>query len=445
MSSSFTGFQKVPLAEKLRPKTISEVIGQEHLLGPGKQLRVAYESGQLHSMILWGPPGVGKTTLAQILATTVGANFLPLSAVEAGVKDIREAMDKAQIHLAHKPDSANCLFIDEIHRLNKGQQDALLPHVEKGLVAFIGATTANPSFEVNSALLSRAQVHVLQPLSTDNLLQLLERAQTVALKGLTFDDGAIDVLTGMADGDGRRFLGLLEQTEKAARSMQQTNITADYLGNVLFESVRRFDKGGDAFYEQISAMQKSIRGSDPDAALYWVVRMLDGGADPRYIARRLVVIAWEDIGLSDVRAADVALNAAATFERLGVPEGLPALGQAAIYLACAAKSNASYKAFYEALAFVKADGSREVPIHLRNAPTQLMKDLGYKAAYRYAHDEPHAYAAGEKYFPDGMPEQRWYRPTARGLEARISEKLAWLRTLDAAAGKPQGALSDNGL
>jgi putative ATPase len=435
MNNSFTGFQNIPLAERLRPKTINDVIGQSHLLGPGKPLRVAYESGQLHSMILWGPPGVGKTTLAQILAKTVGANFLQLSAVEAGVKEIREAIEKAQLHLAHKPDSSNCLFIDEIHRLNKGQQDVLLPHVEKGLFVLTGATTSNPSFELNSALLSRAQVHVLHPLSNDDLLQLLERAQTVALKGLTFDDDAVRALTGLADGDGRRLLGLLEQAEKAARITKTTHITQAFLGDVLSESVRRFDKGGDAFYEQISAMQKSIRGSDPDAALYWLVRMLDGGADPRYIARRLVVIAWEDIGLSDPRAADVALNAAATFERLGIPEGLPALGQAAIYLACAAKSNASYKAFYEALAFVKADGSREVPIHLRNAPTQLMKDLGYKAEYRYAHDEPHAYAAGENYFPEGMREQRWYQPTPRGLEARISEKLTWLRSLDEAAGK----------
>lgn len=443
MTSLFANTSNIPLAERIRPTKIQDVVGQAHLLGPGKPLRIAYESGTLHSMILWGPPGVGKTTLAKILAATVGANFIALSAVESGVKEIRDAVERARIHVAHYPDSTTCLFIDEIHRLNKGQQDALLPHVENGTVSFIGATTNNPSFEVNSALLSRATVHILETLSSADMRRLLERAQLVSLQGLVFDEDALRALIDLADGDGRRFVGLLEQADKAAKSLGQVQITQAFLREVLSTTLRRFDKGGDVFYEQISAMHKSIRGSNPDAALYWLARMLDGGADPRYIARRLVVIAWEDVGLADPRAAEVALNAAATFERIGVPEGLPALGQAAIYLATAAKSNASYSAFYEAMAYVKNDVSRDVPLHLRNAPTQLMRDLGYKAGYRYAHDEPHAYAAGENYFPDGLADLRWYQPTPRGLEAKIAEKLEWLRALDEEAkgvGRPPAAI-----
>lgn len=421
-----------PLAEALRPAALDDVIGQTHLLGPGKPLRLAFEAGRPHSMILWGPPGVGKTTLARLTAHAFDCEFIALSAVLGGVKDIREAMAAAQDAL-NRTGRHTILFVDEIHRFNKGQQDALLPFVESGLVTFIGATTENPSFEVNAALLSRAQVYVLKPLSDAELRQLIARAQAGTLAGLKFEDAALDTLIGYADGDARRLLNLLEQAQTAALAARVDTLDAEFVANAMTLNARRFDKGGDNFYDQISALHKSVRGSHPDAALYWLCRMLDGGADPKYLARRIVLMAWEDIGLADPRALQIANDAAETYERLGSPEGELALGQAVLYLASAAKSNAGYNAFNQAMAFVRQDKSREVPVHLRNAPTKLMKELGYGHAYRYAHDEPNAYAAGETYLPEGIPEPRWYRPVPRGLEAKVAEKLAWLRSLDAAA------------
>ncbi len=428
----FTTKPAAPLAERLRPTRLDEVVGQTHLLGPGKPLSLMVASGKLHSLILWGPPGVGKTTLARLLAQQFEADFVALSAVFSGVKDIREAMDAARDRL-NMTGRHTVLFVDEVHRFNKSQQDAFLPFVEQGLVTFIGATTENPSFEVNAALLSRAQVYVLQPLSDAHLQQLLNRARSMVLQGVALDDGAVATLVGYADGDARRFLNLLEQLDSALRAEPNQTVDADTVGRVLTLNARRFDKGGDAFYDQISALHKSIRGSNPDGALYWLLRMLDGGADPLYLARRLVRMAIEDIGLADPRAWEVTLNAAATFERLGSPEGDLALAQAAIYLAIAPKSNAGYMAYNAASAFVKQDRSRDVPVHLRNAPTKLMKQLGHGKAYRYAHDEPHAYAAGERYLPDGMSEPGWYQPTDRGLEAKIAEKMRFLRSLDDAA------------
>lgn len=432
MDDLFKTAPSAPLAEALRPATIDEVIGQSHLLGEGKPLQLVFKSGKPHSMILWGPPGVGKTTLARLTAHAFGCEFIALSAVMSGVKDIRAAIEQAEHNLARGKHTI--LFIDEIHRFNKSQQDGLLPYAESGLVTLIGATTENPSFEVNSALLSRSQVYVLKALSDAEMLQLLKRAQERVIGHLSFDDVAIATLIGYADGDARRFLNLLEQTNASAATSGITHITGEFVDNALTLNSRRFDKGGDNFYDQISALHKSVRGSHPDAALYWLCRMFDGGADPRYLARRIIRMAWEDIGIADPRAIQLCNDAAETYERLGSPEGELALGQAVIYLAIAAKSNAGYNAFNQAMAFVKKDKSREVPVHLRNAPTKLMKELGYGHDYRYAHDEPHAYAAGETYLPDGMPEPRWYAPVPRGIEAKIAEKLAWLRSLDAAAG-----------
>lgn len=433
MPDLFAQEPSAPLAEALRPKTLDEVIGQSHLLGEGKPLRLAFQSGKPHSMIFWGPPGVGKTTLARLTASAFKCEFIALSAVLSGVKDIREAMEQARQFLAQG--KSTILFVDEIHRFNKSQQDALLPHVESGLFTFIGATTENPSFEVNSALLSRAQVYVLKSLTDEELKLLLQRAQEKALGDLEFEDKAVDTIVGYADGDARRFLNLLEQCKTAAGAAGVQKIDAEFIQNALSLNARRFDKGGDNFYDQISALHKSVRGSHPDAALYWLTRMLDGGADPRYLSRRIVRMAWEDIGLADPRAMQIANDAALTYERLGSPEGELALGQAVIYLAMAAKSNAGYNAYNQARAFVKQDKSREVPVHLRNAPTKLMKELGYGHEYRYAHDEPNAYAAGEAYLPDGIKEPGWYQPTPRGLEIKIGEKLAMLKKWDEEAGK----------
>jgi len=428
-----------PLAEALRPASLDEVIGQSHLLGPGMPLRLAFEAKRLHSMILWGPPGVGKTTLARLTAQHFDADFIQISAVLAGVKEIREAVERARVNQAHGRQTI--LFVDEVHRFNKAQQDAFLPWVEQGLITFIGATTENPSFEVNSALLSRAAVYVLEPLSEDDLAELSARAVAAAMPSTPIDEAARDALIAYADGDGRRLINLVEQLATAAADAGRRSVDLAFVEQTIARSLRRFDKGGEAFYDQISALHKSVRGSDPDASLYWFTRMLDGGADPHYLARRIVRMAWEDIGLADPRATRMALDAAETYERLGSPEGELALAQAILYLACAPKSNAGYVAYNAALRFVKEDGSRPVPLHLRNAPTKLMKELGYGHAYRYAHDEPEAYAAGETYFPDDLANPpSFYVPTPRGLEGKIEERLEHLRELDRAATgkKPKG-------
>lgn len=420
-----------PLAERLRPRHLDEVVGQTDLVGEGKPLRVAFASGRPHSMIFWGPPGVGKTTLARMMAQGFDAQFIAISAVLGGVKDIRDAVVKAQV--AQGQGRRTILFVDEVHRFNKAQQDAFLPYVESGLFTFIGATTENPSFEVNSALLSRARVYVLQPLTIEQLETLVKKAIARYIEDahitLHFTDEAQYQLAAWADGDARRVINAVEVVAESAHAAGVELVDQTYLEQSLSHNLRRFDKGGDAFYDQISALHKSVRGSDPDAALYWFSRMLDGGADASYLSRRIVRIAWEDIGLADPRAMQIANEAAATFERLGSPEGELALAQALLYLAIAPKSNAGYMAYNQARRFAAEHGSAAVPVHLRNAPTQLMKQLGHGKAYRYAHDEPHAYAAGENYFPEGL-NPRFYTPTDRGLEQKIAEKLRFLTELD---------------
>lgn len=421
----------VPLAERIRPSTLAEVVGQTHLLGAGKPLTLLFEQQHVHSLILWGPPGVGKTTLARLLAGAAKAQFIALSAVLSGVKEIRAAIDQASEYA--RAGKSTILFIDEIHRFNKSQQDALLPFVESGLVTFIGATTENPSFEVNSALLSRSQVYVLNSLNSNDFTHLLKRAQAELGTEIAVDNDAFEALCSYADGDARRFLNLVEITllQTKAQGLNKLDLTA--LKQIAPSQIRRFDKGGDAFYDQISALHKSVRGSDPDAALYWFCRMLDGGADPRYMARRIVRMAWEDIGLADPRAFTIANEAAQTYERLGSPEGELALAQCVLYLAIAAKSNAGYNAYKQAMAHVKQSSTMPVPMHLRNAPTKLMKELGHGSAYRYAHDEEAGHAAGENYWPEGMQVPKFYEPTDRGLESKIAEKLNWLAQRNADA------------
>src|SRR5450755_3157232 len=414
-----------PLAERLRPKTLDEVIGQQHLLGPGKPLRVAFESGRLHSMILWGPPGVGKTTLARLMADAFEAQFIAMSAVLGGVKDIRDAVERAQA--ARAQDRRTVVFVDEVHRFNKSQQDAFLPHVESGLFTFIGATTENPSFEVNSALLSRATVHVLKSLDEGDLETLLDRAR-VLLAAPPMTNPAATRLIAYADGDARRLLNAFENLFATLKGAAE--IDEKMLENALGEQLRRYDKGGEQFYDTISALHKAVRGSDPDASLYWFVRMIDGGVDPRYAARRLVRMASEDIGLADPRALRLALDGAETYERLGSPEGELALAEVVVYLAMAAKSNAVYTAYNAARAYIQADRTRPVPLRLRNAPTSLMKGLDYGKGYRYAHNEAGAFAAGERYWPDDMEAQAFYQPVERGLEISIGERLAELRRLN---------------
>lgn len=435
MADAFTTNPKPPLAELLRPRTLDDVVGQPHLLGPGKPLRLAFEAKKLHSFILWGPPGVGKTTLGRLAASVTDSKFIAISAVLAGVKDIRQAIDDAQGAL-DRYGKSTVLFVDEIHRFNKVQQDALLPYVESGLLTLVGGTTQHPGMEITNALLSRAQVYTLLPLSDDELGQLYPRAQP-HLEGITLDQDALATLKGFADGDGRRFLNLVEQVATAALGAKVDVVDGRFAKSAMNPSLRQFDKDGDQLYWQLSAFHKSLRGSQPDAALYWLARMLDGGGDARHLARRMLVMASEDIGNADPRALQIALHAVEAYDRLGSPEGEFALAQAVTYLAIAPKSNASYIAWNAAKEFVRKDGSRPVPLHLRNAPAKLMKEMGYREEYRYSHDEPHAYAAGQSYFPDDVQTQRWYLPTDRGLETKIGEKLAWLRSLDEASQGPE--------
>ncbi len=426
-SPSATGIKSAPLAERLRPQTIADVVGQRHLLGEGKPLANAIAASVPHSMIFWGPPGVGKTTIARLLAKAFDCEMIALSAVLAGVKDIRDAIERAQL-LRDQFGKRTIMFVDEVHRFNKAQQDAFLPHVESGLFTFIGATTENPSFEVNSALLSRAQVYVLEALDADALRAMLAKASNALEATYAIDAEAEQLLIDYADGDGRRFLNLIEQLDAATHARAISQVTVDVVKATLTRARARFDKGGEQFYDLISALHKSVRGSDPDAALYWFCRMLEGGADPLYVGRRMIRMASEDIGLADPRALEITLNAVAAFERLGSPEGELALAEACVFLAVAAKSNAVYRAYKEARSAAAESGTRPVPLRLRNAPTKLMKEIGYGDGYRYAHDEAGGFAAGETYFPDDMKPINFYRPVDRGLEAKIREKLSALQS-----------------
>ena len=417
-----------PLAELLRPKNIKDIVGQNHLLGDGQSLKVAIDSGNLPSIILWGPPGVGKTTIARVIALNVDAQFISLSAVLSGVKEIRESVEKAEF-ASQQQNKKTILFVDEVHRFNKSQQDAFLPHIESGLIIFIGATTENPSFEVNSALLSRCQTYVLKTLSLDDLNKIIDKIIDNC-NNIKIDKLARDIILGYSDGDARRLINLLEMLINSLKSKKNTIINPELVEKIISDKVRRFDKSGEQFYDQISAMHKSVRGSNPDASVYWLLRMMDGGADPLYLARRILRISIEDIGLADPKAQTIALEAYQVFERLGYPEGELALINAILYLALAPKSNASYMAYNEIKSFINEHQQFDVPIHLRNAPTKLMKNLDYGKNYRYAHNEPDAYAAGVKYFPDEMKPLKFYKPTNRGLEIKIKEKLDYLKTLD---------------